>query len=218
MRLSPAAERRGIQPRVRPAVDGVVDGDVPAVAAGGPERAHPALVVAHAPTPLPCTRPAGDVDGRGDVAVGREEQGAADDEAAHGGQVERAAPRRVRVLRVALGIAAEQQRRQRRRVHDAVELVDDGQLEPRVGARGAEPGGDVDRLDRRVGVELVDDPAALARREERLDHRHDLVLGELGDGLRARLERRDRAGVVEADAGQHLAAVDARAPRSRPAV
>ena len=47
-----------------------------------------------------------------------------------------------------------------------------------------------------------------AHGHERLDHRHEPPLGESGDGVAARLEGRRRAGVVERDAGQHLAAVE----------
>jgi hypothetical protein len=43
---------------------------------------------------------------------------------------------------------------------------------------------------------------------ERLDHRHEPVLGELGHRASRGLEGRDRARVVEVDAGEHLAALE----------
>src|SRR5699024_6085932 len=44
---------------------------------------------------------------------------------------------------------------------------------------------------------------------ERLDHRDQLVAGEVGDGVRAGLEDEGGAIILEIDAGEHLAAVEA---------
>ena len=74
----------------------------------------------------------GGVDRGRDVAVGRVEQGATDDEPAHRRAARAPSPRRRTSRRDRLGVTAEQQRRQRGRVHDPVHLVDDGQLQPRV--------------------------------------------------------------------------------------
>src|SRR5690606_39699970 len=98
------------------------------------------------------------------------------------------------------------------RVHDPPHVLDRRELQPGEGAGGAEALGDVDRLDGRLRGEVVDDlrarPAG-AGGHERLDHRYQLVAGEVGDGVRARLEDEGGAVVVQVDAGEHLPAVEA---------
>ena len=134
-----------------------------------------------------------------------------DDEPAHRRQFQGAPPGRVGLGRGLGRVATEEEGGQGGGVHDPLQVVDDGQLEPGVGARGAEAGGDVHGPDHRVGVEQVAHPAALDDRPERLDHGHPTCGRQLGHGRRAGLQRRDAPGVLERDAGQHLAAVEAAA-------
>ena len=71
------------------------------------------------------------------------------------------------------------------------------------------PGGDRVGAHHGVGGQLVADPAVDAVGDERLDHGHQPVPGQVADRVRARLERRDRGRVVRVDAGEHLAALEA---------
>ena len=62
------------------------------------------------------------------------------------------------------------------------------------------------------GAQVVADLAVDPARHERLEHRDQPVRGEFVDRACARRQRRDRAGIVEIDAAQHLSAVH---PRGR---
>ena len=127
-----------------------------------------------------------------------------------GGQLERLAPRGVGVLRVALRVAAQQQRGQRRRLHHPRHA----RRRPAASARCRHCCARARRRcawtgSPRSGSRRLRHPAVDGDGHERLDHRHQPVLGELGSRPGRCLQGRDRARVVEADAGQHLAAVEA---------
>ena len=71
------------------------------------------------------------------------------------------------------------------------------------------PGGDHDRADHRLGRQVVAGPAVDPVRDERLDHGHQGVRGEVADRVGAGLHGRGGGRVVRVDAEQHLAAVEA---------
>ena len=184
--------------------------DVDGVGEGRAARRDVVLAVHSSPSlARPPHHRHGGRDRRADVVVCGIEQRPADDEAAHRRQGQCLLPARERLVRIG-GIAAEQQGRQRGRLHDAVHLVDDRQLHPGVGGRGTQALADVHRLDHRVGAQVVADLAVHPCRHERLEHRDQPVGGELVDGPGARLQRRYRARIAEVDAAQHLSAVHPR--------
>ena len=106
-------------------------------------------------------------------------------------------------------VAAEQQGGHGGGLHDPLEVVHHRQLHPRVGTARAQAGGDVDRLDGVVGIEQVAHPITVPNRQERLDHRHQPPLRQVGDGAPGGLQRRRRARVAQTDPGEHLAALEA---------
>ncbi|ABK74719.1 hypothetical protein MSMEG_4660 [Mycolicibacterium smegmatis MC2 155] len=145
-------------------------------------------------------------DGRAHVVVGRVQEASARDETAYRRQRQGFLPGRERLVGICR-VAAEQQCRHGRRVHHALHLVDDRQLEPRVGRRRTQRLADVDRLDHGVRGQVVADLAVDPARQERLQHGDQAVRRQRVDGLGARRQRRDRSGIVEVDAAQHLSAV-----------
>src|SRR5690348_3391834 len=115
----------------------------------------------------------GGVHRGGHVPVGRVEQRAADDQALHGGQLERAAPLLVRALLVLPDVSAEQYGGQGGGRHDpghVVRVVGDGHLQPGVRRTAAQATGDGDGLDDGLGAQVVDQRApGGAAAEERFD-------------------------------------------------
>ena len=171
---------------------------------------HVGLSLAQAHRVPPCTRSTATSTADATSPSGGKSRARPTTRPAADGVLEGPAPLGVGVGRVALGVAAEEEAGQRRGVEHALHLVDDRQLQPGAGAGGAEAGRDVDRVDDRVGVEEVLDPVRRrAHRHERLDHGHQAVPREGAHGRTAGLERGSGAGLVERDAGEHLAAVEA---------
>ena len=111
-------------------------------------------------------------------------------------------------------LAAEQQRGQGGGGHDPLHVLHHRDLEPGVGRRRAQAGGDGEGPDHRLGRQVVADAAVHAVRDERLDHGHQLPAGQVGHGLGARLHGGRGGRVVGVDPEQHLAAVEAH-PRDR---
>ena len=97
------------------------------------------------------------VNGFGHVTASGVQHRAADNESSHTGQRERVGPLLDEFVFVVTRVSAEQECRKRRRRHDAFHLGDNGQFEPRVGARVSEPRRDGDRENDLIGREVVGD-------------------------------------------------------------